>query len=138
MATFRSQEYEWSNLSILLLGRFLTGVRSVSYTAQQDKEFVYGAGTAPRAIQAGNLSYEGEMRVLQSELEAMITASPNKNPLSLRFDIVITYADSESTNVVTDLLKFCEIARLPKSLAQGDKFMEVGLPIMFLGIEYQR
>ena len=121
-----------------MLGRFITGIQGISYTAQQEKTFVYGQTANPRAIQSGNRRYEGEIRLLQSELEALIAAAPKKDLLSLNFDLVVTYADKESTEVVTDLLKFCEISRIPKSMSQGDGFMEISLPILFMGVRYQR
>ena len=137
MAIFNSKEFEWSNVRIFMLGRFVTGVRGISYTMKQEKEYIYGSGSDPRAIQTGNKSYEGEIKLLQSELEAMIKRSPDKNILSLRFDIVVSYAADGSLDLVTDILKLCEFTEVPKTLNQNDKFMEVSLPIMFLGIKNQ-
>ena len=38
---FNSKEYQWSNVHVYLLGRAVTGIQGVSYTAKQEKEFVY-------------------------------------------------------------------------------------------------
>ena len=68
---FNSREYEWADLTFLLGGKDLTGFRGIKYSIKQEKEVVYGKGNMPIAIQKGNKSIEGEITVLQSELETM-------------------------------------------------------------------
>ncbi len=144
---FNSQEFEWSNVNVFMLDRLVTGIQGISYSVKQEKEFVYGQGKNPRAIQSGNRSYEGEIKVLQSELEALIKSARDRDILKLRFDIIVSYVPGLETGeasavlasapkLVTDVLKFCEFSEIPKSLSQGDKMMEVALPIMFLDIKY--
>ena len=132
MATFNSKEYQWSNLKLFMLGRFVTALQGISYTAKQEKEYVYGTGDEPRAIQRGNRMYEAEIKLLQSELEALTTAAPNKDILSLQFDVVIAYTPGNEQQIVTDTLKGCEVTEVPKGMQQNDKQMEITLPIMFL------
>lgn len=137
MPVFNSREYEWSNVKLFALGRFITGLQGVSYTAKQEKEYIYGVGSEPRAIQHGNRSYEGELKILQSELEALITAAPSKDLLALQFDIVVSYATKDNTQIINDTLKACEFSEIPKGIEQNDKMMEVTLPIIFLGVTHQ-
>ena len=61
---FNSREYEWADVTLLLGGKDITGVRGVKYTIKQEKETVYGKGNEPIAIQKGNKSYEGEITML--------------------------------------------------------------------------
>lgn len=105
MAAFNSREYEWSSLKLFMLGRFVTGLQGVSYNSKQEKEYVYGTGE-PRAIQRGNRSYEGELKLLQFELEVMITAAPQKDILGLQFDIVVSYASRGASQIITEKLTF--------------------------------
>ena len=137
MAVFNSREYEWSSVKLFMLGRFVTGLQGVSYTAKQEKEYVYGTGNEPRAIQHGNKSYEGELKILQSELEALIKSAPSKDILSLQFDIVVSYVPSGESEIITDTLKTCEFTEIPKGMEQNDKMMEITLPIIFLGLNPQ-
>ena len=135
---FSTKEFEWSNVNIIAFGRNITGIQGISYSVKQEKEFIYGQGKEPRAIQSGNRSYEGEIKLLQSEVEALILAAPNRDLMSLSFDVIVSYVPrvrEASVNIVTDVLKMCEISEVPKSLSQGDKFMEIALPIMFLRIK---
>ena len=136
MPAFNSREFEWSNVKVFMLGRFITGLQSVSYTVKQEKEYVYGTGSEPRAIQHGNRSYEGEIKILQSELEALTLAAPQKDILRLNFDLVVSYSTLDNVpQIVTDTLKHCEFTEVPKSISQNDKMMEITLPIIFLNLK---
>ena len=138
MEVFNSREYEWSSLKLFMLGRFVSGLRNVSYASKQEKEYVYGTGNEPRAIQRGNRSYEGEIMLLQSELEALIAAAPGKDALDLQFDIVVSYTPRiGDLQVITDTLKVCEFTEVPKGMEQNDKAMEITLPIIFLRLNHQ-
>ena len=121
-----------------LLGRAVSGVQGVSYTVKQEKEFIYGQGEEPRAIQSGNKSYEGELKLLQSELEALLNAAPQRALTALTFDLIVQYISIDGEHagqVVIDTLKNCQVSEVPKAMEQGDKRMEVTLPFMFLGIK---
>ena len=120
-----------------MLGRFVTGLQGVSYMSRQEKEYVYGTGSEPRAIQHGNRSYEGELKLLQSELEALIAAAPEKDALDLQFDIVVSYTARGNPQIITDTLKACEFTEVPKGMQQNDKQMEITLPIIFLRLNHQ-
>lgn len=137
MNTFNSREYAWSNLQVLLLGRIVTKIRAVEYDTEREKDYVYAAGDDPHAIQYGNKKYGGTITLLQSELEAL-TRFANSNgyddATDFDFDIVITYVAKEGVTV-TDTIINASITKLPKGFKQGDKFMEIALPFMALGVK---
>lgn len=135
---FNSKEFEWADVEIVMLGRPVTGIRGVTYKETQEKEPVYGRGNKPRAIQKGNKAYEGSIVLLQSELEAMQAAvGKNNSVLDIpAFDIVVAYAPTDGSPIITDIIKNAEFTETEKSLKQNDKFMELTLPFVALGIEY--
>ena len=129
---FNSREYEWSDVSVVLAGRMVTGIRGVSYTSSQEKEALYGKGNKPHSIQRGNKSYSGSIKLLQSELEALQLAA-NGDVLDISFNVVVSYGNPTQGDVITtDLLVGCEITEVPKGLNQNDKFMEIELPLIML------
>ncbi|MBQ7899358.1 MAG: hypothetical protein IJ307_05845 [Bacteroidales bacterium] len=131
---FNTREYEWSDVNIVVAGRLVTGIRGVSYTSSQEKEALYAKGNKPHAIQRGNKSYSGNIRLLQSELEALELAAGG-DALNASFNIIVAYGNpSRGDMVSTDLLKGCEITEIPKTLNQNDKFMEVELPFIMLDV----
>ena len=108
------------------------------YTLQTEQkavwEALYGKGNKPHAIQRGNKSYSGNIRLLQSELEALERAAGG-DALDVSFNIVVAYGNpSKGDAISTDLLKSCEITEIPKGMNQNDKFMEIELPIVMLDV----
>lgn len=133
MPNFNSREYEYADITVLVGGKDLLGLRGVKYSVKQEKELIYGKGNLPHSIQKGNKSYEGEITVLQSELETLIANSPNRDLMDLQFDTVVCYGNpSNGDTMLTDKLVGCQITEYDKEMKQGDKFMEVTLPIIFL------
>ena len=133
---FDSREYEWADVTVVMAGRDVTGIRGVSYNADQEKEALYAKGNKPHGIQHGNKSYAGAVRILQSELDAL-TAAAGGDVLDARFDLVVAYGNPSRGDIVKmDLIRGAEITSVPKGLNQNDKFMEIELPIVALDIVY--
>jgi len=136
---FDTREYEWADVTVVMAGRDVTGIRGVSYTASQEKEALYAKGNKPHGIQRGNKSYEGSIRILQSELDAL-TAAAGGDVLDVSFNILVSYGNPSKGDVIkTDLLSGVEITSVPKGLNQNDKFMEIELPLVMLDVieDYQ-
>jgi len=131
---FNSREYEWADVTVVMAGRDVTGIRGVSYTPSQEKEALYAKGNKPHGIQRGNKSYEGTIRILQSELDALNDAAGG-DVLDVSFNIVVSYGNPSRGDVIrTDLLSGVEITSVPKGLNQNDKFMEIELPLIMLDV----
>ncbi len=131
---FDTREHEWSDVNVILAGRPVIGIRGVSYTSSQEKEALYGKGNKPHAMQRGNKSYSGSIRLLQSELEALERAAGG-DALDATFNVVVAYGNPSLGNrFSTDLLRGCEITEIPKGLNQNDKFMEIELPVVMLDV----
>ncbi len=135
---FNSYEYSYSNLDVFLRGRSVAGLRGIKYKASQDKEVIHARGNEPHSIQRGNKSYEGEITIVQSELEALIReAGKGKDVTDLRaLSFIVTYRPEEGLQLVTDEIQFAEIKEFEKGMKQGDKFMEITLPFIALKINF--
>ena len=132
---FDTREYEWADVTVVMAGRDVTGIRGVSYTSEQEKEALYAKGNKPHGIQRGNKSYTGSIRLLQSEYDAL-NAAAGGDALNVSFNIVVSYGNPANGDVIkTDLLRGVELTSKPKSLNQNDKFMEIELPLIMLDIQ---
>ena len=132
---FDTREYEWADVTVVMAGRDVTGIRGVSYTSEQEKEALYAKGNKPHGIQRGNKSYTGSIRLLQSEYDAL-NAAAHGDALNVSFNIVVSYGNPANGDVIkTDLLRGVELTSKPKSLNQNDKFMEIELPLIMLDIQ---
>ena len=137
---FNSREYEWADVSVVINGIDITGIRGIAYSEAQEKEPLYAKGSKPHGIQRGNKSYTGSIRLLQSELLALQHASSSGSILDITVDIVVSYGNPSMGDVIhTDLIKGAEFTEAPRALNQNDKFMEIELPIVAIDVvnDYQ-
>ena len=130
-----TREYEWSDVTVVLAGRLVTGLRGVKYSAKQEKELLHAKGNKPHSIQRGNKTYDGEITLLQSEYEALKKASGG-DILDASMDIVAAYGNPSAGDVVTtDMLIGVEYTEDNTEWKQGDKFQEKTLPFIFIDLK---
>ena len=141
MSGFNSKEYSWSNVEVSYLGRLITGIRGVKYKVSHEKEALYARGSKPHSVQSGNKSYEGEIKLLQSEVDALNVAAKDAgfdDLTDFSFDIAVAYTPknlAESTKILNKSIKSAEITEFEEGMEQGDKFMEITLPFVALDIK---
>ena len=127
-----TREYEWADVTVVLAGRLVTGLRGVKYSAKQEKELLHAKGNKPHSIQRGNKTYEGEITLLQSEYEALKQACGG-DILDASLDIVAAYGNPSAGDVMTtDILAGVEFTEDNTEWKQGDKFQEKTLPFLFI------
>lgn len=127
-----TREYEWSDVTVVLAGRPVTGIRGVKYSAKQEKELLHAKGNKPHSIQRGNKTYDGEITLLQSEYEALKQACGG-DILDVSLDIIASYGNPSQGDVITtDALLGVEFTEDNTEWKQGDKFQEKALPFIFL------
>ena len=95
---------------------------------------MYGKGTQPLMIKAGNESVEGTITLLQNELEKLQDAYRTTPAAFTAFDIQIAYLN-DLGQLVRYSLTGCQFTESPMSIKQNDKRMEVALPFMALAIK---
>jgi hypothetical protein len=133
---FNSRQYEWADVTLVLGGTDVTGIRAIKYTEKVEREAIYGKGKNPHSIQTGNASYDGEISVLQSEFEALVLAGKG-SIMGLSLDAIVSYGSLESGTVITDKIKGIRFTEASKEMKQGDKFMEMKLPFICLEVQHQ-
>lgn len=135
---FNSEEYGWTDIQLQLLGRPIIGARGIRYKEMQEKENSYGAGSKPIARKRGSRTYEGSIKVLMSELRAILISLGNgQGVTSIRpFDIVVAYAPAVDAGITSDRLVYCEFTECEVNVNQGDQEIEIELPIIIGTIEW--
>jgi len=127
-----TREFEWSDISLVVAGRDIKGFRGVKYSEKQEKEALYAKGNKAHCIQSGNIAYEGELTLTQSEYETLRLAMGG-SILSGSLSMVVAYGNpSKGEVMVTDALSGCEFTEDSTEWKQGDKFQEKSLPFVFL------
>lgn len=143
MATvINGRQYEFADVTLILGGRDVVGLRGISYIEKQNKEVIYGKGNKPLAIQKGNFNYEGSVTLLQSEVETLRVLAKSQSGraslMNLALDAVVCYGDPLKGDVmVTDRINSLQFIEDPKEMNQADGSMEIELPFIALSIDYQ-
>lgn len=137
MPGFNSDIYAWKEVSVVMLGRALTGIQGVTYTPATEKELVYGSGSQPLAVKAGNKSVSGEIMLLQYEYEALDAAvkaalGPDKDVMDVQLDIVVAYGDGATAK--THVIVGASFEEAPLGMEQNDKFMQITMPFVALSV----
>ncbi len=142
MGMINGRQYEFADISLVLGGRDVCGLRGIKYSEKQEKEVLYGKGNKPLSVQKGNFSYEGEISLTQSELETLKTLARTQTGrssiMSLNLNAVVCYGNPLKGDImITDRIYGIQFTEDAKELKQGDKYMEVTLPFICTDIEYQ-
>lgn len=132
MAYKNTREYEYADVTVLIGGKVITGLRGVKWGKKQEKELLHAKGNQPHSIQRGNITYDGEVTLLESEYEALRLASGG-DILDISFDMVIVTGNpSKGEPMKTTILKGAEFTEDTSEWKQGDKFQEKRLPFIYL------
>lgn len=132
--TFDSKQYSWSEVTVVVGGRILTGIQEVEYTIKQEKSILRGRGNKGHRIVRGNKDCDGKLQVWQSEYEAMERDAPDGDILKLEFDTTVAYVPEDGGQTVTNICKTCEVTEVKKGIKQGDANMLIDLPFIFLDL----
>lgn len=135
---FDSREYEWSDITVVTGNRDVIGIRGIKYSEKEEIEPLHAKGKYAHSIQGGNITYEGELTVLQSEYEALVKAG-NGSVLKLRgLNIVCAYGNpTDGSAPMTDIITGIRFSEAGKDWKQGDKFKEIALPFLALRVQNQ-
>lgn len=126
-----SQNYEWSEVTIAVGGKIMIGVQGVRYSDRQELEPYYGKGNKPLGHARKNITFEGELRLMQFEYERLVDAAPMRDIKLLGpVSIVVCYLNPLA-RVVTDTLVTVKFTERSKEMNQGDGSMTVALPFVF-------
>lgn len=130
------KEAEWADMKVAFDGKTITGIRGIFYKKMPDDEPLHCAGRDPVSIQSGNNTYEGNVKILKNELDALNAAAR-----ALGFDdicdvsglvITIVYLPRGARTLKTDILTGVKLGELPYGWEQGAKYMEHDVPFKFL------
>ena len=131
-----TRQYEWSDISIVILGKTISGIVAVEYGTDRKKDYVYGRGNSPLSIQRGQKKHEGELTLLQSEYDELSLLARAVNPkydiTDISFDIAISYG--VGAQVVRDIIVSAEFTEAKKGMKSEDTYMEIKLPFMALDV----
>jgi hypothetical protein len=127
------EQYSWEDVKVFMGGRFVTGIRGFEYGVERNLEFIYGEGSEPQAIGRGNKTPSCQLKILQSELEAIILSGGEPTGIP-PFTVVKQYVRKGTAAIVTDVIEGVMISGWRKAMDQGATYMEITLSCTCLKI----
>ncbi|MDM1366344.1 hypothetical protein HX017_15490 [Myroides marinus] len=129
------RQYEWGDITLILGNRDMTGITGIKYGKKAEREASYAKGRYAHSIQTGNISCDGEITLLQSDVIALQKSSKDGCLLSLNLDAIVNYGDpSEGDMMRTDRIIGLRFTEDIKDWKQGDKRAEITLPFIALRV----
>lgn len=128
--------YSASNVTVVMYGIAQSGITSINYKAVQAKENNYSLDVKPTSRGYGNETYECTIEMYKDAWQAIINASPEKNPLKIPPSQIQVIYSGDSVNFAQDNLEFAEVLEDPLSVASGDTSIKISIPFIIGGITH--
>lgn len=122
-----------ANISTIVGGVILTGIKSIDFKVNQKKENIYGFGQEPVARGRGQVEYpEGSMEILLEEWKQICAAAPNRDPKQIAmFNIPIVYDNNALEKEVLNNVEFTSHGYSPKA---GDTAVWITVNFIYAGL----
>lgn len=135
---FNSEEYGFVDMQVVALGRPIVGLRGIRYKEIQEKRNTHGAGRKPVARVRGSINYEGSLKILLSELRALLQSQGiGTSIVGIRpFDVIVSFAPKVGDVITTDRLAYVEFTECEVNVNQGDLEVEIELPIIIGDLQW--
>lgn len=89
------KSYEWSDITVNIMGVPIVGITNVSYGETQDITNIYGAGRFPVSRGYGKVEPTAKLTLLMEEISNIMTVAPAGRIQDIpEFDIVVAYLDT--------------------------------------------
>lgn len=139
--------YSWANISLILFGNVVRGVRSIKYSYKQEKKNVYGYGTEPIGRTYGNLEYNCEIQILRDEMQNIIAGAKlagfNKITDIGPFNIPVLYGvnpagglNPNPVGIASDIIMAAEFMDFNFEGKQNDQELIMTVPMIIGGIAH--
>lgn len=129
----------WSNIEITLFGRIVTGITSIKYDKEVEKENFYGAGSEPVHRGRGNKKSTASIKLYKYEVDAILDSIPGRDLTDIApFNIAVVFKPDGADKLRRDILLDCEFTKSGIDVKQGDKMIEVDLPLIISGVKYNQ
>lgn len=128
--------YAWVNISFVLFGIPVKGIKKISYKKKTEKTNNYGAGSEPVSRASGRSEYEASIQLYRDEWQKIIDVAPDQDPLTIPpFDVPVVFGGSRVT-AKTDVLQAVEFLEDAFDCGEGDTSIMIDIPLIIAGIKH--
>ena len=122
-----------ANISVIIGGVIVTGIKSIDIKMSQKKENVQAFGKQPVGRGRGAYDYPAcTMEILLEEWKSIVNAAPNRDPMQIpMFNIPIVYDNNILPSETLNNVEFTSVGRPYKA---GDMAMWVSVETIYAGL----
>jgi hypothetical protein len=137
----RTSECAWFKAEIKILGRKVRGLRGFSFKKSVEKEHLYGSGNQPLDIQEGNVKYEGNIKLLGFEVDALNRAALEAGYSDLldipheAVTITCTFQKTKLEKMVRFTAFGVAFTEMDNAMEQNAKMREITLSFIAMSID---
>jgi hypothetical protein len=136
MPLVNGRSYDFTSITVSILGVPLVGISAISYTEEQTKENNFGTGNRPVSRGRGAINASGSIDIHMEDVEKIRQAAPNRSLLQLpAFDIVVVFGNP--TNPRVHILKNAEFTSDGVEASQGDTAFVRSFDLVLSHVEYK-
>lgn len=129
--------YGWADVTVLIGGTPITGIRAVKYSDKQEVSNIYGAGRRPVGRGMGRITCEASIKILADEVRAIAANSRTGRLQDIApFDVQVSYIPEESGKIVHDVIHNCQFSDIELDWQEGDASKDVDLPLVCSHIDW--
>ena len=123
--------YSWVSVQVWILGKPVTGIKSIKYKVKQNKENNYGSGAFVNNRGFGKIEPTASIELFYEEIVALrkLALTPGGLMDIPAFDIIITYMPAPA-KFVTDIIRNCEFIDDGNEIKEGDMNDVVSLELI--------
>lgn len=135
-----SNECAWAKFEVKLLGRTIKGLRGFAFKKSVEKEHLYAAGDEPLDIMSGNKKYDGNLKLLGFEVDAMDKAAQDagyEDITEVPHDVIVitcSYKKRPTDKIKTYIATGVAFTETGLEMEQNAKHREVTLPFLAMNI----
>jgi hypothetical protein len=124
---FNGNVFSHASAEISFKGKVYRGISSITYSAELERELVYGTGSEPLGVTRGVYKPTGEIEMLSMDADRLLK-DMGDGPGEQSISVVISYREPSSVRV--DTLETCFITKVEDSSQQGPSANKTKLTLM--------
>lgn len=124
------REYGWADISVIIGGVPVTGIRAIKYEEEMEKENIYGAGRHPVSRGYGRVKATGSITLLSGTVLALKEKAPKGQLHRMApFSIDVLY-QPDGGAMVKHTLKNCEFKKNTFDWKEGEMSKDIELELI--------
>lgn len=129
--------YGWADITVLIGGTRIDGIRGIKYSDKQEISNIYGAGRYPVGRAKGRITCEASVTLLADTVRSLSSASSTGRLQDLGvFDVQVSYIPTDSGKIVHDVIHNCQFSEIEADWQEGDQSKDVSLPLVCSHIDW--